>query len=220
MGFSDSIDAMLTGRKKSAVKRNGILMILVLVLLDGACVVFLRESLSFVGLPPPKWTLPALLSALPSFADDTVDVQLLFILRILTISTLAIVAVWVGTPDLSGIKKKGEEGVAPMTEPLLINGGGGGAAGPSHDVCPPCGSPQPGSGGAGGAAARAKQLQHEVNAEHLESHQRKQAAEQKKNVLITAIFIASTASQCYVGIKCVSFVGVWPAHPEAMSVQG
>ena len=218
MGFTDSIDAMLSGRERSRVKRNGVLMLLLLVMLDGACVFFIRESLGFVGgLPRPQWTLSALLAALPSFSGDTVDVQLLFILRVITISILAWVAVRVGQADLSSVKRKGDEGTVPITEPLLINAGPT-ASGPSC-TCNGCGGAGGSGAGVGGGGAR-KQAGHEVNAEHLESFRLKQATEQRKNVLIAAVFIASTASQCYVGIKCVSFVGVWPAHPEAMSVQG
>ena len=234
MGFTDSIDAMLSGRERSRVKRNGILMLLFLVTLDGACVVFIRESLAFVGLPRPQWTLSALLAALPSFSGDTVDVQLLFILRVLTISILAWVAVRVGQADLSSVKRKGDEGTVPITEPLLINTGPT-ASGPSCTCngCGGVGGSGAGVGGGGGSGVGAgvgggggvgggarKQAGHEVNTEHLESFRLKQAAEQRKNVLIAAVFIASTVSQCYVGIKCVSFVGVWPEHPEAMSVQG
>ena len=238
MGFTDSIDAMLSGRERSRVKRNGMLMLLLLVTLDGACVVFIRESLAFVGLPRPQWTLSALLAALPSFSGDTVDVQLLFILRVLTISILAWVAVRVGQADLSSVKRKGDEGTVPITEPLLINAGptasgpsctcnGSSSHGPScngsssHQNGGGVGGSGTGVGGGGGVGGGArKQAGHEVNTEHLESFRLKQAAEQRKNVLIAAVFIASTVSQCYVGIKCVSFVGVWPEHPEAMSVQG
>ena len=238
MGFTDSIDAMLSGRERSRVKRNGMLMLLLLVTLDGACVVFIRESLAFVGLPRPQWTLSALLAALPSFSGDTVDVQLLFILRVLTISILAWVAVRVGQADLSSVKRKGDEGTVPITEPLLINAGptasgpsctcnGSSSHGPScngsssHQNGGGVGGSGAGVGGGGGVGGGArKQAGHEVNTEHLESFRLKQAAEQRKNVLIAAVFIASTVSQCYVGIKCVSFVGVWPEHPEAMSVQG
>ena len=226
MGFTDSIDAMLSGRERSRVKRNGMLMLLFLVTLDGACVVFIRESLVFVGLPRPQWTLSALLAALPSFSGDTVDVQLLFILRVLTISILAWVAVHVGQADLSSVKRKGDEGTVPITEPLLINAGPT-ASGPSCTCngCGGVGGSGAGVGGGGGSGVGVgvgarKQAGHEVNSEHLESFRLKQAAEQRKNVLIAAVFIASTAAQCYVGIKCVSFVGVWPAHPAAMSVQG
>ena len=226
MGFTDSIDAMLSGRERSRVKRNGMLMLLLLVTLDGACVVFIRESLAFVGLPRPQWTLSALLAALPNFSGDTVDVQLLFILRVLTISILAWVAVRVGQADLSSVKRKGDEGTVPITEPLLINAGPT-ASGPSCTCngCGGVGGSGAGVGGGGGSGVGVgvgarKQAGHEVNSEHLESFRLKQAAEQRKNVLIAAVFIASTAAQCYVGIKCVSFVGVWPAHPAAMSVQG
>ena len=230
MGFTASVDAMLTGRERSRVKRNGIVLLLLLVTLDGACVVLIRESLAFVGLPQPQWTLPALLAALPSFNGDTVDVQLLFILRVLTISILAWVAVRVGQADLSSVKSEGDdEGtVVPITEPLLINGGPA-ASGPSCTCCGSAGGSGAGGSGAGagggvgggvGGGARKRQARHEVNAEHLESFRLKQAAEQRKNVLIAAIFIASTVSQCYVGIKCVSYVGAWPAHPAAMRAQG
>ena len=215
MGFSESVDAMLSGQKRSRMKRNGLIVLLLVVTLDACCVVFLRESLKFLGLPRPQWTPSALLAALPDFSGDTVDVQLLFILRILTIAILACVAVRVGTADLSSVKQKSEEGAAaPITEPLLINAGPA-AAGPA---CSCSGSSSHGPSCNGGGAR--KQLGHEVNTEHLESYRLKQAAEQRKNFLIAAVFIASTASQCYVGIKCISFVGVWPQHPQAMTVQG
>ena len=230
MGFTDSVDAMLSGRERSRVKRNGIVLLLLLLTLDGACVVLIRESLAFVGLPQPEWTLPALLAALPSFNGDTVDVVLLFILRVLTISILAWVAVRVGQADLSSVKSEGDDEctVVPITEPLLINGGPA-ASGPSCTCSGSAGGSGAGGsgagagggvGGGGGGGARKRQARHEVNAEHLESFRLKQAAEQRKNVLIAAIFIASTVSQCYVGIKCVSYVGAWPAHPAAMRAQG
>ena len=152
MGFTDSVDAMLSGRERSRVKRNGIVLLLLLLTLDGACVVLIRESLAFVGLPQPEWTLPALLAALPSFNGDTVDVQLLFILRVLTISILAWVAVRVGQADLSSVKSEGDDEctVVPITEPLLINGGPA-ASGPSCTCSGSAGgSGAGGSGGPGG----------------------------------------------------------------------
>ena len=76
MGFNDKVDAMLGGSDRAKVKRNGI-VVLALVLVDCACVVLMREAPSLD--PHRGWTCrrrsgpPRRCSALPEFADDTVD---------------------------------------------------------------------------------------------------------------------------------------------------
>ena len=49
---------------------------------------------------------------------------------------------------------------------------------------------------------------------------RRQRAELRKNFTIGAIFIVSTISQVYTGIKCIGFRGAWHTHPSLMSLQG
>ena len=67
---------------------------------------------------PPLWTPAALLAGLPDLSHDTVDVLVLFVVRVLVLLFLGWLAVKVGTPDLSKLT------VAPASDaaaPLLIN---------------------------------------------------------------------------------------------------
>ena len=202
MGFTEKVDAMLGGRKKEVVRRNGVIALILLALLDCACVVFLREvpSMTKHEIPPAKWTAAGILAGLPRFGDDTIDCLLLFVVRVIVLAVLTCVAVRLGTADLSGIKTN-----EASVEPLLINGPG------ASETCPPC-EPQ--------TSTAAKQTRNEVKKEHLESHELKQRAEQKKNFAIAAVFIVSTAAQCFVGVKCIGFTGYWPDYPEVMTIQG
>ena len=55
--------------------------------------------------------------------------------------------------------------------------------------------------------------------EHLESFQRKKAADVKKNCVVGAIFAVGMASQIFVGIKCVSFRGAWELSHLTLTLQ-
>lgn len=107
--------------------------------------------------------------------------------------------------------------------PLLANGGGGngrnGGGGHSgHGGV--CGGIVGNGSAFGGMIGVPVQSTHDVRTEHLLSHQRKQTAEFRKNVFVAALFALSTASQIYVGIKCISFRGLWATNPQLMSLQG
>ena len=60
--------------------------------------------------------------------------------------------------------------------------------------------------------------------EHLESHRRKKIADQRKNLALASVFAVSTASQVYVGIKCISYEGrapaAWSQSHSLVSAQG
>ena len=234
MGWTDQIDAILLAREASRVRRIAIALVTFTFLLDAAGVFILREAPKLLGAKHRiDWSVGGLLHGLHSFQDDTVDCLLLFVLRTLLLILLGWLAVHVGTPKLDVQPRSGAPScaacfAASSTAPLLING-----------APQPVGGAQPGAaasapGGADGAAAtntasaeaamsphrRAHQPTTEVKAEHLMSHKRKVAAENRKNFMIGAIFLVSTTAQVYIGIKCIGFDGLWRERHDVMTLQG
>ena len=228
MGWTAQIDAILLARETSRVRRVAIALVTFTFLLDAAGVVILREAPNLLGLKVRiDWSVGGLLHGLHHPHDDTVDCLLLFVLRTLLLILLGWLAVHVGTPKLDVQPKSGAPTCMPcfpasstaplMTAPLLING-----------------APQPVGGAAPGAAASAPggeegapsphrsahQPTTEVKAEHLMSHKRKVAAENRKNFMIGAIFLVSTTAQVYIGIKCIGFDGLWRERHDVMTLQG
>ena len=115
---------MLQARGRRAIKCTGLTAFFVAVAIDAAAVVLLREAPALVEelkdeplVDPPLWTPAALLAGLPDLSHDTVDVLVLFVVRVLVLLFLGWLAVKVGTPDLSKLT------VAPASDaaaPLLI----------------------------------------------------------------------------------------------------
>ena len=220
MGWTERVDSMLQARGRRAIKCTGLTAFFVAVAIDAAAVVLLREAPALVEelkdeplVDPPLWTPAALLAGLPDLSHDTVDVLVLFVVRVLVLLFLGWLAVKVGTPDLSKLT------VAPASDaaaPLLINAADAAAGGA---ICLPC------DGSAAAAAAAAAPTSPvrpstEIKSEHLKSSALKKAAEWKKNLVIAAIFSVSTVGQVYVGVKCISFQGHWAENGAIETAQG
>jgi len=208
MSQSSQLDLLLLSHNAFCIR--GLLggLVALCLLLDVSATVLLRLAPVFASngiVPPAQWTAAALLQGLSSFQDDTVDSLLLLIVRLLVTGALAVAAVVLGKPRLDDLLAGGPDDVCPRvadgTEPLIIN------AGPSSAVV------------ATTTTTRAK-LTSDVKEEHLMSFQRKEAAALRKNFVTIAIFIVSTICQVYLGIKCISFVGLWEEHPAVMTAQG
>ena len=208
MDAGKSLDAQLYAWSSAKVRQVGAAVVLFCFLLDVTVSVLLREAPSLVADTNVEWSLVALGDGLSDPKRDTADVLLLSILRIGILIVIAIIAVQVGRPKLDDIKP--EEAVCPPaapTEPLLINGVGAPNTIPSR----PRGRAQIMVNG---------RLQAAVEEGHLLSYKRKQSAALRKNIAIGALYLTSTASQVYVGIKCIGFEGAWAGHSSLRTVQG
>ena len=223
MGWTDQIDAMLLAREATRVKRIAFGVLFLVFLIDLAGAIILREAPALLGDDHTvDWTWRGLLDGLQQITDDTVDCLVLYVCRSVLLIFLGWLAVRLGTPKLADLQpvQPAEEvcvscgnGASSIAEPLLINSVNGG--------------PPPVSGAASSSAsatASPPPITHkpttEVKEEHLQSHKRKILAENRKNVLIGAIFIVGTTAQVYIGVKCIGFDGLWRTHHNVMTLQG
>lgn len=233
MGWDEQIDAMILSKSAAKVRFVGILVLLVVFTLDGVTVFLLREAPLLVASTmdiasgeaadsAPDWSWDGLLDGLGDFSGDTVDCCLLFLIRLVVLSAIGTIAVRVGQPQLDNVMPASParsngmcsachpHGInatfsSTSTAPLLINQPAaaiGATAAASSNA--PSATPKPTT---------------EVKEEHLLSHQRKLAAEQRKNIAIGALFLSATAMQVFVGIKCIGFVGEWAESSELETLQ-
>lgn len=246
MAFATQFDDILFSRSRGFARSciGGLLILVFLLDLAAACL--LRAAPTFVRdnnteLIHRSWLPKDWVDDLKQFHTDTLDLVVLCFARFVVLAVLCWIGVVVGTPKLDDLKKQDEldpalDSVAPTSTrrsvnggpnaPLLINAGptgsdAAGAASASH------GTPSateglrqrrgPGHGVTRNAAGLT--LTHEVKEEHLASHKRKQAAEFKKNVVCSIVFAAASATQIYVGIKCIGFDCDWRHRPNLKLVQ-
>ena len=201
MGVTETIDVALASRGRKGAACIGASLVGTMFLLDAAVQVCLRLAPMLVGHQNTSWSGAGLVEGASRFSDDTVDCFLLFLIRAVLLTVLIVVAVRVGTPRLDDLVEESNTEAA-TTAPLLINGT---STSPAAPVCEPV-APPAGSGWARG--------------EHLESFKRKKAADSKKNCAIGGIFALAMGSQIFVGIKCVSFHGIWSSSTPTMTLQG
>ena len=213
-GITEAIDQCLKNRSRKFAKALGVGLFVAVVLFDLIAVVLLRESpkLMSIGVQfnesgsgdssdgfafllersaedyDVSWLPADLKRGLTDFSDDTVDVILLLLVRVVSMLILTRVAIKVGTPNLSDIR---DAALCPTvgTQPLLINAGEG----------------------------QLHQLASAAKVEHLESHHRRKRADVKKNIAIGCLFVVSSAAQIYLGIKVISFKGHWADGDELAS---
>lgn len=236
MGWNEQIDAMILSKSAAKVRFVGILVLLVVFTLDGVTVILLREAPLLVASTmemasgdaadsAPDWSWDGLLDGLGDFSGDTVDCCLLFLIRLVVLCAIGTIAVRVGQPQLDNLMPASparSNGVcsachphginatfsSTSTAPLLINQPASSAAAVGDTTA-----------ASGNAPSATPKPTTEVKVEHLLSHQRKLAAEQRKNVAIGALFLSATAMQVFVGIKCIGFVGEWAESPELETLQ-
>ncbi len=223
MGWSESIDAMLLAKQRARVMHIGIGLIVLALIIDAAAALTLRLAPPIYGEPAPSWRWASLPTALADFESDTLDLIVLLLLRVPLLMLLGRVACVVGTPKLDGLDARSADAGSSVS-PLLcvpisdaLQGDGTPPAPLSNGapVPPSNGAPVPLSHG-----TRAFAPSTVVKSEHLLSHRRKESAERAKNVVVAAIFLLSTVSQVYVGVKCISFRGEWEKSSGLMSLQG
>jgi hypothetical protein len=223
MGWNEQIDAMILSKSAAKVRFVGILVLLVVFTLDGVTVILLREAPLLVASTMEMASGDAADSA-PDWSWDTVDCCLLFLIRLVVLCAIGTIAVRVGQPQLDNLMPASparSNGVcsachphginatfsSTSTAPLLINQPASSAAAVGDTTA-----------ASGNAPSATPKPTTEVKEEHLLSHQRKLAAEQRKNVAIGALFLSATAMQVFVGIKCIGFVGEWAESPETLQV--
>eukprot|EP00966_Prymnesium_polylepis_P304314 7031142-Prymnesium_polylepis.1 len=250
MGLTETIDLALVSRGRLAAKVVGLALFAAAACVEAAVVVCLREAPALVHAvnhSDIEWKFFSLIDALGDFENDTVDVILVYLIRLFATGLLTCIAVVVGRPQLDDLVEEAEAaagveplvvddggGAAPLlinggccanhggggTAPLLINGGCCGVHGGSGDTAPPVDEGGGGDDGDSAAAAAPRKPTTSARGEHLESFQRKKAADVRKNLAIAALFAVSTAAQVFVGIKCISFHGAWHDSSAAMTLQG
>ena len=214
MGLTETIDMALANRGRKTARVLGVLLLAAAGCVEAAVVICLRQAPALVHAEDAadiEWTASALAESVGDFRDDTVDVILIYLIRLAVISVLTCVAVHVGRPRLDDLIAAAE---GAGTSPLVINAPGLIGAPLLLDHCPAC------DGDGEGASTSTRKPTASARGEHLESFKRKKAADVNKNLTIAAIFAISTASQVFVGIKCISFDGTWHDSKSAMTLQG
>lgn len=201
MDLGQSLDAQVQQWSASAARACGIALVSAVFVLDVCMTVLIHQSPSWWAVPV-EWTYTGFREGFSDIKHETFDLLALCAVRLLVVSCLAYVAVRLGSPNLDDLVKAADQAtcvvVAP-TEPLLINGAGAASS---------------------AAATGARRLQSEVEEKHLISYQRKQAAELRKNCAVGTLYLASTACQVYLGIKCIGFDGAWKGHSALRTMQG
>ena len=142
-----------------------------------------------------EWSAKALAAALHDVTHDTVDTMLLYLLRVPLLLSLGYLAYRVGRPaSLRDTKCRpcADTATTHTTAPLLING-----ADAEPSLRTPLSAPKQ---------------------DHVATHVLRQNAETRKTVVIALLFLVSTVAQVYVGIKAISFEGVWRTHPAVMTM--
>ena len=233
MGWSEQIDAMILSKSAAKVRFVGLLMLFFVFALDFVSVILLREAPNLVAFEgdwasgdapdfSPDWSWDAMFDGLGDFEGDTVDCCLLFLVRLVALCMLGVIAVRVGTPRLDNVTPATPQlnGRAchvcdsaafssTSTAPLLINQPVPAAANGSSTSVATASLP-----------STATKPTTEVKEEHLLSHKRKVAAEERKNLAIGSLFLASAAVQVFIGIKCIGYSGEWAESSELETLQG
>ena len=201
---AEFVDQWLKNKDHSYTRKRGLCLYAFFLLLDIASVVLLREAPTVIVQPGDNvtganhthtyedyvvyWEWSDLVDNLGDFTDDTVDVILLLLVRVVLTMLCATLAVRLGKPKLHDLVKS-DVASDTRTQPLLINQGEG----------------------------QLHQLSTDADKSHLESHLRKKRAEIKKNIAVALIFILSTAAQVFLGVKVISFHGHWTDDNEYAS---
>ena len=188
--WAEAIEATLQKRGRAGTRLLVGGVLFVLFCLDAAATVLLRQMPGLVAVDTVDWRPEAFMRELAEFNFAMSDMLLLFAARWVLMLSLLFLGVRLGKPRLNDITAGTGVGCPVITQPLLING---------ED------NRLPGSG--------------DAPLEHLESHKRKRAADHRKNMVLGVVFGVSTAAQVFVGVKCITFVGVWSNH-LLLTVQG
>ena len=206
MGARDctgAIDTCLANRSRAETFRLGISLFLLLVLIDIGVNVLLREAPVLIA--PPNVSLwwetdydirrfDDFTTQLLDFSYDTLDTLVLLVIRVVCTLLLVVLAVTVGRPKLDDLVDNANR--CQPCQPLLINAGEG----------------------------QLHALSSAAKTEHLESYERRKIAAVKKNVAVGCLFLVSSSTQIYLGIKVIKFTGHWDDGGEAahavMTLQG
>ena len=226
MGWSDSIDQILVSR--SSRPHHCIFGLLLLVfLVDIASSIFLRLSPAVISGEHVSWAPKDFVHALTDFRSDTLDIIVLSLLRPAILAVLVWIAIKLGTPRLGDLVRSQDAldtchtCTVTSTAPLLINEGptasiNGGGSVPTTSINGGGSGPSTRSGS---AAAAGLTLTTDVKEEHLKSHERKERAVLRKNVVCAVMFLFTSGVQVYVGIKCIGFDQGWRKRPTLHTVQ-